>query len=50
MESTGGTTANSKADTGIGSDKSTSIPKDHYRFFPSISEQGLGEKTNRKRL
>ena len=43
MESTGGT--NTKSDK-----KEQTIPKDHFKFFPSISEQGLGEKTNKKKL
>jgi hypothetical protein len=43
MESTGSTT--SKTDK-----KENSIPKDHYRYLPSILEQGLGEKNNRKKL
>ena len=43
MESTGATT--SKTDK-----LENSIPKDHYRFLPSIQEQSLGEKGNRKRL
>ena len=37
MESTGSTT--SKADK-----KENTIPKDHFKFLPSIGEQGLGEK------
>jgi hypothetical protein len=37
MESTGSTTSKTDA-------KEKSIPKDHWRFFPSITEQGLGEK------
>ena len=43
MESTGSTT--SKATKG-----DNSIPKDHFRFFPSITEQGLADKSNKKRL
>lgn len=30
--------------------KENGIPSDHFRFFPSIQEQGLGEKTNKKKL
>jgi hypothetical protein len=37
MESTGSTT--SKTDK-----KENSVPKDHFRFLPSIAEQGLAEK------
>ena len=44
MEGTGGTAAG-KTDK-----KENSIPKDNYRFIPSISEQGLGEKPQRKKL
>ena len=44
MEGTGGTTT-SKSDT-----KENTIPKDNYRFIPAISEQGLGEKPQRKKL
>ena len=45
MESTGSTL--SKVDK----DKNQiTIPQDHYKFFPSIIERGLGEKTNRKKL
>lgn len=43
MESTGSTT--SKTDK-----KENSIPKDHFRFLPTIAEQGLAEKSNRKKL
>jgi hypothetical protein len=43
MESTGATT--SKIDK-----KENTIPKDHFKFIPSIGEQGLGEKQNRKKL
>jgi hypothetical protein len=43
MESTGSTT--SKTDK-----KENGIPKDHYKFLPSIAEQALGEKQNRKKL
>jgi len=43
MESTGSTT--SKNDK-----RENSIPKEMYRFIPSIGEQGLGEKSNRKKL
>jgi hypothetical protein len=43
MESTGSTT--SKADR-----KENAIPKDHFKFIPSIHEQGLGEKQNKKKL
>ena len=44
MEGTGGTTT-AKTDK-----KENTIPKDHYRFIPSISEQGLGEKPQRRKL
>ena len=44
MESTG-STPSSKTDK-----KENSIPKEHWKFFPSIGEQGLGEKNNRKKL
>ena len=44
MEGTGGTTAGNK------DKKENSIPKDNFRFIPSISEQGLGEKPQRKKL
>ena len=43
MESTGSTT--SKSDK-----KENTIPKENFRFLPSISEFGLGEKQNRKKL
>jgi hypothetical protein len=43
MESTGSTT--SKTDK-----KENTVIKDHWRFLPSISEHGLGEKHNRKKL
>jgi hypothetical protein len=43
MESTGSTT--SKSDK-----RENSIPKDHFRFLPSIAELGLGEKQNKKKL
>jgi len=43
MESTGSTT--SKSDK-----KENSIPKENQRFLPCISEFGLGEKQNRKKL
>ena len=43
MESTGSTT--SKSDK-----KENSIPKDYYKFIPSINEMGLNEKTGRKKL
>jgi hypothetical protein len=33
-----------------GDKKENSIPKDHFRYLPSIHEQGLGEKQNRKKL
>jgi len=39
MESTGGTDRPAK-----------DIPKEHYKYIPSIQEQGLSEKQNRKRL
>ena len=47
MESTGatGSTSSSKV-----TKKENSIPADHYRFFPSISEQGLGDKSSKKKL
>jgi len=38
MESTGGTTANTKADTTTGNERVPTIPKDHYRYIPSIQE------------
>jgi len=37
MESTGSTTSKSEK-------KENSIPKEMYRYLPSIAEQGLGEK------
>ena len=43
MESTGSTS--SKIDK-----KENSIPKDMYKYLPSIQEQGLGEKHQRKKL
>ena len=43
MESTGSTTSKTEK-------KENSIPKDHFKFLPSINEQGLGEKNNRKKL
>lgn len=43
MESTGSTT--SKSDR-----NENSLPKDMYRFIPSIGEQGLAEKSHRKKL
>ena len=43
MESTGSTS--SKIDK-----KENSIPKDMYRFIHCITEQGLGEKHQRKKL
>lgn len=43
MESTGSTT--SKTDK-----KENTLKQDHFRFMPSIAEQGLGEKNNRKKL
>lgn len=39
MESTGGTDRIAKE-----------IPKDHYKYIPSINDQGLAEKNNRKKL
>lgn len=42
-DSTGSTT--SKSDK-----KENGIPKDMFRFIPSINEQGLAEKQNRKKL
>jgi hypothetical protein len=44
MDGTGGSTAVK------GDKKENTIPKDNYRFIPSISEQGLGEKPQRKKL
>ena len=44
MDGTGGSST-AKSDK-----KENSIPKDNYRFIPSISEQGLGEKPQRKKL
>ena len=44
MESTGSTTSKDQ------NRKENSIPKDHFKFLPSIGEQGLGEKNNRKKL
>lgn len=29
---------------------SKEIPKDHFKYLPSIAEEGLGEKNNRKKL
>lgn len=43
MESTGSTT--SKSDR-----NENNLPKDMYRFIPSIGEQGLAEKSHRKKL
>lgn len=43
MDSTGSTF--SKNDK-----KDISISKDHFKYFPSIQEQGLGEPNNRKKL
>ena len=43
MESTGSTTSKAK-------DSDVTIPKDHYKFFPSIAEQGLSDKANKKKL
>ena len=43
MDSTGSTT--SKSDK-----KENAIPKEMFRFIPSIAEQGLSEKQNRKKL
>ena len=48
MESTGSTS--SKVDKKDKKDKEKSIPKDCYKFIPSIGEQSLGEKSNRKKL
>ncbi len=42
MDSTGSSTSNTK--------RENSIPKENHRFLPSISEFGLGEKHNRKKL
>jgi hypothetical protein len=41
---TGGSTTSQK------DKKENSIAKEFFRFIPSINEQGLGEKTNRKKL
>ena len=43
MDSTGSTT--SKSDK-----RENSIPKDHIKFLPSIAEQGLSDKNNKKKL
>jgi hypothetical protein len=43
MDSTGATTSKIEK-------KENSVVKDHFKFIPSIGEQGLGEKQNRKKL
>ena len=43
MESTGATPSKIEK-------KENTVSKDHFKFFPSIGEQGLGEKQNRKKL
>ena len=43
MESTGSTTSKAK-------DIDSTMPKDHYKYLPSIMEQGLSDKTNKKKL
>ena len=43
MDSTGGSTQKSDK-------RENSIPKDHWKFIPSIKEQGLEEKHSRKKL
>ena len=43
MESTGATTSK------VGGKENT-IPKDHFKFLPSIGEQGLSETQNKKKL
>lgn len=43
MESTGSTTSKSEK-------KENSIPKEHMRFLPSITEQALDQKQNKKKL
>jgi hypothetical protein len=40
-DSTGSTTSSSPDKT---------LPQSQWKYFPSIEEQGLGEKSNRKRL
>jgi hypothetical protein len=47
MESTGATGSTSSAKA---SKASNSIPSDHYKFFPSIMEQNLSDKNNKKKL
>ena len=44
MDSTGGSNPNK------GVKKENSIPLDHYKFFPSIGEQNLSDKANKKKL
>ena len=44
MESTGGSAT--KQDSRAAKE----IPKEHFKYFPSIGDQGLAEKTNRKKL
>ena len=45
MESTGSTTSKSE------SKRENSIPKENFKYFPSIAEQGLSEnKNNKKKL
>ena len=50
MESTGGTTTSKMEKHESGSQTNNSIPASHYKYIPSIQEQGLGEKSNKKRL
>lgn len=47
MESTGSTTLSKGGDT---NKKENTIPKDHFKYFPSIVDQGLDQKQNRKKL
>ena len=42
-DSTGSTTSNKESVDKI-------LPHAHWKFLPSIEEQGLGEKSNRKKL
>jgi len=42
-DSTGSTTSKSQV-------QDNTIPASHFKYFPSIEEQGLGEKSNRKKL
>jgi hypothetical protein len=49
MESTGSTS--SKVEKKDKKDKKeNTIPKESYKFIPSIHDQSLGEKTHRKKL